>query len=173
MSRSDNIEIVITGIGLVSPIGIGSRAVWDSIENNRCGIRPVETIDASEPPVRFAAEVPDFSPRKYIQPRKNIKLMCRDAQLGVVASMLACEEAGLTAESVDHERFGVVMGADHISGPFEDTEASFLPCVENHVFTFAKWGESMFNANPLGFLKTLPNMTGAHVSITQDARGLE
>ncbi|NQU24854.1 MAG: beta-ketoacyl-[acyl-carrier-protein] synthase II, partial [Candidatus Nealsonbacteria bacterium] len=88
-------EVVITGLGIVSPIGIGRDAFWRSLQQGTSGVGPIRSFDATGLPVSIAAEVSDFDPRKYVANRKSLKVMCRDAQLAVAASVLARRDAGL------------------------------------------------------------------------------
>ena len=166
------IEIVITGVGAVTPIGIGREAVWEAFCAGRSGVGPIRSFDASQLPVRIASEVRDFDPKPYVKPRKNLKIMSRDAQIGVTASVLACEDAGITGGVVDPERFGVILGADRICGALEDCEGPYRTCLVERRFEYSRWGkEGMADTFPLSFLKVLPNMTASHISIAHDARG--
>lgn len=63
-------EVVITGIGIACPLGVGREAVWSSVENRRSGVRQIESLAATNFPVTFGGEVPDFDPKQYIKPRK-------------------------------------------------------------------------------------------------------
>jgi len=166
------IEIVITGVGAVTPIGVGREAVWEAFCAGRSGVAPIRSFDASRLPVQIAGEVHDFNPKPYVKPRKNLKIMCRDAQLGVSASMLASQDAGITGGVVDPERFGVTLGADRICGALEDCEPPYRTCLVRRRFEYSRWGkEGMADTFPLSFLKVLPNMTASHISIAHDARG--
>ncbi len=171
-ARSTNVEVVVTGVGVVSPIGIGSKPFWNAMQEGRSGIGPIESFDASDMPVRIGGEVRNFDPKHYVRPRKSLKLMARDAQFAVAASCLACDEARLEAGSVDPERMGVVLGADRIRNRLHESEASFRACLDNGTFDFQRWGiDGLSEAYPLGLLKVLPNMLASHISILWDARG--
>ena len=101
-------RIVITGIGPVTPIGIGVDAFWDSLTQGRSGARRVpELIDAGLK-VQIAADIPEFDPADYMDP-KSARRMARFAQLGVAASRLAVEDAGLDLEAYDPERVAAVI----------------------------------------------------------------
>jgi len=164
-------EVVITGMGIVSPIGIGREAFWASLSQGHSGIGPIRRFDPVHLPVGIAGEVNDFDPTPYI-PRKQLKLMCRDAQLGVAAAMLACRDAALSAGAVEPERLGVVLGADTIGSTLDASESTYRPCIVDGRFEFARWGSAGMAATfPLNFLKVLPNMIASHVSIVADARG--
>ncbi len=165
-------EVVITGVGVVSPIGIGKQLFWDSLCAGQSGVGPITTFNPEGFPVQIAAEVKDFDPRAYVKQRKSLKVMSRDAQLGIAASVLACRDAGIEDGTVDPERFGVILGADRISNPVEDSEGPYRSCIVNRQFDFSRWATAgMAAAFPLGFLKVLPNMIASHVSIAHDARG--
>lgn len=165
-------DVVITGMGIVSPIGIGREPFWDALCGGRSGVGPLESLGGADLPVRLSAEVRDFSPKQFIANRKSLKVMSRDAQLGIAASVLACQDAGIAAGAVDPERFGIVLGADRICGSVEESEEPYRRCMVEGRFDFGRWGtEGMAASFPLSFLRVLPNMIASHISITHDARG--
>lgn len=164
-------EVVITGLGVVSPIGIGCDRFWSSLVEGRSGVRPIRKFDVSAMPVRIGAEVEDFQPAAYVARRKSLKLMSRDAQLGVAASTLACRDAGLCPGAVDPERLGVVLGADRVSLNPHECESIYRACLAGRGFDFRHWREGMERTFPLLFLKVLPNIIASHVAIEHDARG--
>lgn len=165
-------EIVITGVGVVSPIGIGREAFWEGLRQGRSGVRPIVSFDASALPIRIAAEIRDFDPKAFVTARKSLKVMSRDAQLGVAATALAVRDAGLHPGSVDPDRFGIVLGAARICTEMCDSECSYRVSVVDHHFDFSRWGGAGMKATfPLSFLRVLPNMTASHISIIHDARG--
>jgi len=165
-------EVVITGVGTLCPAGIGREAVEESLRAGRSGIGPLTFFDPSGLPVRVAGEVKGFDAKKFVKPRKNLKVMARDSQLGVAASVLACEDAGISLGDVAPERFGVVLGADSIGSTLEASEASYRECIVDGVFRFERWAKEGAAASfPLNFLKVLPNMIASHISIAHDARG--
>lgn len=106
--RDPRARIVITGIGPVTPIGTGVDSFWDSLRLGRSGVGPIQAYDATGHKVRIAAEVTDFDPDPYIEP-KAAKRMARFAQLGVVAARLAVEDARLDLGTVDPERVATVV----------------------------------------------------------------
>lgn len=165
-------ETVITGIGVLSPIGIGKQLVWAAYCAGRNGVGPIRLFDPGGLPIQIAGEVQDFDPKMFVKPRKNLKVMLRDAKLGVAASVLACDDAGLADSSVDPDRFGVVLGADRICGDLYDSEAAYRRCIIDGRFDMHRWAPDGFpEVFPLTFLRVLPNMIASHVSIVQDARG--
>jgi len=165
-------DVVVTGIGIVCPLGRTLQEVWKAVTQGKCGIRRISAFDPQGVPSDIAGEITDFDPGEVVRPRKALKLMSRDSQLAVAASILAWEEAGLTATAVDPDRIGVVLGAERMSGSLEASENPYRACYEGGVFQQALWAtKALPQSAPLEFLKTLPNMVSAHVSIACDARG--
>jgi 3-oxoacyl-[acyl-carrier-protein] synthase II len=165
-------EIVITGVGVVSPIGIGCEPFWQSLVTGRSGIRLVDLFDASSLRVRFGGQIPDFDPKQYVRPRKSLKVMSREIQIGFAAADLALADAGIAGGSVEPERFGVVFGNDMIYADLEDLERTYRRSSRNGQFDFHLWSEAIQEElHPLWLLKHLPNMTASHVAIAHDARG--
>src|ERR1700683_3339044 len=95
------IRIVITGVGVVSPIGIGKDAFWKSLIEGRSGIGYLKAFPTEDLPTRLAAQIHDFDPDVYITNKKLIKVMSRDIQLGVAASAQAMNDAALIRGAVD------------------------------------------------------------------------
>jgi 3-oxoacyl-[acyl-carrier-protein] synthase II len=103
-------RVVITGLGLVSPLGIGAEASWNAAAAGKVGIGPITQFDASTYPVRIAGEVKDFDPAQYIE-AKEIKKMDRFIHLAMAASMMAHEDSGLKITPENAERVGVFIGS--------------------------------------------------------------
>jgi 3-oxoacyl-[acyl-carrier-protein] synthase II len=170
-------RVVVTGIGVVAPNGVGREAFWDGCVAGRSGIGPIRSFDASNHPVRVAGEVHDFDPTPFVPDgfRKSLKVMGRAARFAVGAAGLAVRDSGLAVDSLDPERLGVVMGTGlvpmdlgelapllsrtvHEDGTFDPTR---LP-------TPGDCASPMF---PLWLLKHLPNMVAAHISMAFNAQG--
>jgi 3-oxoacyl-[acyl-carrier-protein] synthase II len=165
-------DIVITGLGVVSPIGIGADAFWSALIEGRGGVKRLSAFDTGGKTLSVGAEVLGFDPKEYVKPRKSLKVMSRDIQFGVSAADMACTQAGISPGAVDPERFGVVFGADMILCPLEDVEAAYRSCLVEGRFDFRLWGQqALAQLYPLWMLKYLPNMPACHVAITHDARG--
>ncbi len=163
---------MITGVGVVSPIGIGNEPFWESLREGRSGVRRFDVFDGSETPSPMGASVDDFDPKKYVRPRKSLKMMSRDIQLGVSAAELACRQAMLDTNPTEPERLGIVFGADMIACRIDELHEAFAACMDNGGFDFNLWGkEAMANMFPLWMLKYLPNMPACHIGIAQDSRG--
>jgi len=103
-------RVVITGLGIISPVGNSIAAAWDSVLNGRSGVAPITRFDASAFTTRIAAEVKDFDVGQYL-PAKEIKQMDTFIHYGVAAGMQAWQDAGLDAQSCNLERSGVIVGS--------------------------------------------------------------
>ncbi|MCC6442995.1 MAG: beta-ketoacyl-ACP synthase II [Armatimonadetes bacterium] len=103
-------RVVITGLGAVTPIGIGQAAYWEALKAGRGGVGPITLFDASRHTTRFAAEVKDFNPEEFAE-RKEVKRMDRFTQFAVAASRLAVGDAGLEITEENAERVGVLIGS--------------------------------------------------------------
>ena len=103
-------RVVITGIGVISPVGIGIDTYWDSLINGVSGVGAVTRFDASMLPTQIAAEVKEFDPKDYLD-RKEAKRMDRFCQFAVAASKMALEDSGLNLEKVNKDRAGVILGS--------------------------------------------------------------
>ena len=108
-------RVVITGVGVISPIGIGNDRFWGNLIAGRSGIGPLQSIASQSLPCKLAAEILDFDPLQHVYQKKFLKVMSRDIQLGVSAASLAMQDAGLNPGDIDPEKLGVEFGAGHIS----------------------------------------------------------
>ncbi len=89
MAGPDSIRTVITGVGVVSPIGIGRDAFWSGLMSGHSGLDFLKSFSSHDLPSCLAAEITDFDPVKYLRDRKFLKVMSRDVQLGVSSANLA------------------------------------------------------------------------------------
>jgi 3-oxoacyl-[acyl-carrier-protein] synthase II len=120
MQRNGN-AAVITGIGIVSPVGIGVEQFWDSVVTGVSGVDRSPVLVNSDCKWKIAAEVKDFSPEKWLD-RKAAKRMDRFSQMGLVGAQLAVEDAGLDLTLEDPERVGVTMGTAYAGLGFAAAE---------------------------------------------------
>src|SRR5262245_38627048 len=100
------VECVVTGLGVVSPIGIGLEAVRTALAAMQSGVRPLARFAAAGFPVTFGAEVADFDGRDHVRPRKSLKVMSREIQMAFAAADQAWSSSGHAPNSIDPERFG-------------------------------------------------------------------
>ncbi|MGQ0635469.1 MAG: beta-ketoacyl-[acyl-carrier-protein] synthase family protein [Planctomycetaceae bacterium] len=170
-------EVVVSGIGVVSPIGVGIDEFWQSLRSGQSGIREIEMLSYSPVPRRIGGEVREFNPSAFTSTReqkKAIRVMCREIQLGFAAATLALGDASLKDGGVEPERLGVEFGANLMLSPPEDLAEACFSCINeaDHVFHYEKWGEvGLGKMFPLWLLKFLPNMPACHIGIAADARG--
>ncbi len=175
-------RVVITGMGLISPLGNSQEALWDALVSGRSGVKPFDSPLVATLPARFVAEAPftgdieEFGPLEKEQKkaiRKGLKLMCRESQMGVAAAQLALADAKITVGGVDPDRIGCVFGTDYMLTLPEDFSAAINRCrSEQGTFDYSRWGkEGMAEITPLWLLKYLPNMPASHVAIYNDLRG--
>lgn len=176
-------RIVITGLGLISPLGNNKESLWEALSTGRSGVSPLESLPADALPIKFAGEarqftggIENFGPldgehKKSV--RKGLKVMCRECQMGVAAAQLALADAGLGPGKSDPDRTGVVYGSDYMLTVPEEFTAGILECMrENCRFEFSRWAPlGMGKMNPLWLLKYLPNMPASHIAIYNDLRG--
>jgi 3-oxoacyl-[acyl-carrier-protein] synthase II len=103
-------RVVITGLGVLSPIGIGKEDYWKALLQGKSGIGPVTRFDTSSFDSKIAGELKDFAPEQFLD-RKEIRRMDRFAQFGVAAAKLAVGDAALEIDKENPEDIGVVMGS--------------------------------------------------------------
>ena len=103
-------EVVVTGIGVVTPIGIGVDAMWEGLLSGRSGARQITQFDASGLPVTIASEAVDFDPTAFMHPRE-VARTDRFTQMGLAAAQLAVEDAGATDLPIESSRVGVIVGS--------------------------------------------------------------
>ncbi len=172
MAGHKQTRVVITGVGVVSPIGIGNDRFWQSLLRNQSGIDFLQSIPTEGLPSAFGAEVRDFNPVEFLRDRKFVKVMCRDIQLGVASSSLAVKDARISDGLLDPERFGVVFGAGRMTCHPQELAAIVEVCRSADGFDPDKWGsEAVGRIAPLWLLRQLPNMPASHVSIDHNACG--
>ena len=171
-ANSNRPRVVITGLGVVSPVGIGKEAYWRNLLAGRSGIGFLKAFPSEHLPSRLAAEVEDFNPLNFLRQKKLLKVMSRDIQLGVSAAALAMQDACLSPGNFDPDRLGVVFGAGRMSSTPQELAEAAAYCAQDDSFNFDLFGEDcMDQICPLWLLPQLPNMPACHVAIEHDARG--
>lgn len=170
-------RVAITGIGVISPLGNTKESMWEYLSGGKSGVAPLSGAATEPLPVSFGAEarnfqgkIDEFGPLEKEQKktvRKNLKVMCRESQMGVAAAQLALADAGISPGSIDPERSGVCFGSDLMFSPAEDFTHGIARCLnQNGQFEFSRWAlDGMDQMEPLWLLKYLPNMPASHVAI--------
>lgn len=179
-------RVVVTGLGPITPIGLGAAAFWSGLLEGRNAVRRLTAFDPSRFDSQFGAEIDkldvgDYVPKKY---RKAGKIMARDIAIAVAAAYEAVRDSGLQTKCllergecdgsrlIDSTRFGANIGAGLICADLPELAEALSAAVVGDDFTLIKWGaEGMTNLTPLWLLKFLPNMLACHVTIVHDAQG--
>lgn len=176
-------RVVVTGMGMVSPLGLTTDEFWAALAAGTSGVVPIESFSAAGLPLHHAAEarcftggIGDFGEleaEKKKAIRKGLKVMCRESQMAVAAAQRALHDAGEPAAHHAPERFGCVFGSDYMLTLPEDFTAGIAACrAADGSFDYDRWaGEGMPLLNPLWLLKYLPNMPASHIAIFNDLRG--
>lgn len=172
MAGNHKKRTVITGVGVVTPIGVGKDAFWKSLSSGQSGISFLKAFSSDNLPSKLAAEVNNFDPMELLYEKKFLKVMSRDIQLGVSSASLAMNDSGILQGMIPSDRLGVVFGSGRISCSPQDFSQAVELCAEENEFNYTRWGEdSMGNVTPLWLLRRMPNMPAAHVSIAHKAEG--
>jgi 3-oxoacyl-[acyl-carrier-protein] synthase II len=176
MATQPNRRAVITGLGVLTPIGSTADDLWASLRAGVSGIRRIQAFDPSALPCQIGGELPDFNAKKLIEKnyRKALNAMARPVQIGVVASQLAMQDAGLSKGTIAPERFGIefasVMGATDIDDLARSSQLASVGtglAVDMDI-----WGrDSVPEMPPMWMLKYLPNMPACHATILYDIQG--
>ncbi len=169
-------RVVISGIGVVTPIGSDVSTFWDGLRQGRSGVGLVQAFDTSALPVHIGAEVRGFDARNYLEKkeRKRLGIMVRTFQFAVAAAQLAMEDGLIAKAALDPRRLGVVVGSATIPGDLRDLgPGSRAACREGGPCPDLRaWGEKGVPlVPPLWMLTHIPNMMASHVSILHNAQG--
>ncbi|MFA5843620.1 MAG: beta-ketoacyl-ACP synthase II [Coriobacteriia bacterium] len=153
-------RVVVTGMGVVSPVGVGVQAMWDSVSAGRSGIGPITLFDASKHSVRFAGCVDDFDPGGSIDP-KSARRMSRFQQFAVVAADEAMADAGMLEIDPDEaDRVGVIVGSG-IGGLFT---------MEEQTAVLLERGPT--RVSPFLVPMMIIDLAAGHISIRFGAKGI-
>ncbi|HJW92892.1 MAG TPA: beta-ketoacyl-ACP synthase II [Thermoanaerobaculia bacterium] len=151
-------RVVVTGIGMISPLGIGNDATWQGLVEGRSGIGPITKFDASAFACRIAGEVRGFEPEKWIE-KKEVKKSDTFIHYAIVAAQMAADDAGLEMAKEDGDRVGVIIGSG-IGG---------LPLIEEMHQKMMERGPSRIS--PFFIPGLIVNLATGQISIRFGARG--
>ncbi|MGQ9605316.1 MAG: beta-ketoacyl-[acyl-carrier-protein] synthase family protein [Thermogutta sp.] len=167
-----NDQVVITGLGVVSPIGIGCHDFRQSLLEGRSGVQVIPYLRGLVAPAPIGGVIPNFDVTDRIRPRKALKVMSRDIQIAFAAADLAVQEACVLRSGISPERLGIVFGTDLIPCELDEIAPAVRGCLVDGAFEFGRWGRrAMSDLYPLWLLKYLPNMPACHIGIALDAQG--
>ncbi|HXX58643.1 MAG TPA: beta-ketoacyl-ACP synthase II [Thermodesulfovibrionales bacterium] len=151
-------RVVITGMGLITPLGIGVADSWEALLKGKSGIGTITTFDSSDLPVHIAGEVKGFDPSLYIEP-KDIKKMDRFIHFAVATSTMAMKDSGLKITEDNAERVGVIIGSG-MGG---------LPAIEHYHKVYLEKGHRKIT--PFFIPMLIINLAAGQVSIKFGAKG--
>jgi 3-oxoacyl-[acyl-carrier-protein] synthase II len=151
-------RVVITGVGAITPLGIGAEAYWSNLLDGQSGISYIDAFDTTDLDVKIGGQVRDFSPRDFMD-FKAAKRMDRFAQFAVAASREAIEQAKLTITDENRERIAVVI----------NTGGGGIPAIESEVTNMVRRGPKAVHMLLIPIFA--PNMASCQVSMTFDIHG--
>ena len=130
MNTAKKDKVVVTGIGIISPIGTGIDSFWESLINGKSGITEITRFNTERYPTKIAGEIQDFNPEKYM-PEDLANDLCRYSQLGLAATSMAIQDASLDLVSLNKDKVGVSIGVGIETLLYYDEKAA----VENNNYT--------------------------------------
>ncbi|MEM9556274.1 MAG: beta-ketoacyl-ACP synthase II [Acidobacteriota bacterium] len=151
-------RVAVTGVGLISPLGVGTEATWSGLMAGESGIGPITRFDASDYPSRIAGEVEGFDPLDFVS-KKDLKKSDTFIHYAIAASDFALADSGLSIDDANRERVGVLIGSG-IGG---------LPVIEATHSTLLKRGPS--RVSPFFIPAQIVNLAAGQVSIRHGAKG--
>jgi len=152
------IDIVITGIGVMSPLGVGRKAFWENCRKAKTGIKKITSFDTSSLRSNIAGWVEDFDPRQFMSPGVY-RRMSKISRMAVASSVEAVKDSGLILDSIDRERIAVIMGTSYGSSSH----------VEDFYISLLKDGPR--GAQPFLFPETVPNAPASHIAMFHGITG--
>lgn len=152
-------RVVVTGLGVISPVGNNTDTFWKSLTEGRSGVSRYEAFDSTVYDCKIAGEVKDFDPSKYFKSPKDARRADRFTQFAMAAAKMAIADSGLDMEKVDHNRFGVMIGSG-IGG---------LKSMEDECRRLFERGPS--RVSPFTIAMMISNMASGLVSMEYDLRG--
>ncbi|HEV8582777.1 MAG TPA: beta-ketoacyl-ACP synthase II [Thermoanaerobaculia bacterium] len=156
--KTESRRVAVTGVGLVSPLGVGTAETWQALLEGRSGIGPITRFDATAYPSRIAGEVKGFNPLDYVD-KKDVKKSDTFIHYALAASRFALEDSGLKIDEANADRVGVVIGSG-IGG---------LPLIESMHKTLLEKGPD--RVSPFFIPGLIVNMAAGQVSIHYGAKG--
>ncbi|NTU85106.1 MAG: beta-ketoacyl-[acyl-carrier-protein] synthase II, partial [Chloroflexales bacterium] len=151
-------RVVVTGVGVVSPFGVGVEPFWEGLSTGRSAISRITYFDPSPYPCQIAGQIPGFEPQAFMD-FKEARRMSRSSQLAVAAARMAVEAADLRIDAGTSEEIGTLVGCGTIS----------MPDVEQAVTTLVQRGG--MKISPFFIPAAIPHMPAAQVAIQLGLRG--
>ena len=164
-------RVVISGVGLATPLGVGTDAAWNALLDGRTAIKPITSYDASSLRTQQAAEIADFDGEQFAN-RKTLRSMTRNDQLALAGASLAVADAGLDF-SEDGDRAGLFVGSNkEISSPMNILEGSLVARNDDGTVDIRRLGESASSAfHPLFYVEGLQAASIFYISQAHSLKG--
>jgi 3-oxoacyl-[acyl-carrier-protein] synthase II len=163
-------RVLITGLGVVSSVGVGADAFWRGITAGATGLSPAPP-ELARLGAKVVATVKDFSGAAYLQNERNGRILNRTFELLVGAGALAAADAALSATPIPPHRLGVIVGVGPIDQYTDDLLAAVKAATTNGALNLARFAEEARSMYPLRRLRLLPNIGAALLSIEHKAMG--
>jgi 3-oxoacyl-[acyl-carrier-protein] synthase II len=166
-------RVVITGVGLVTPLGVGAEDNWAALRAGRAGVRELTGFDASRMPVKIAAEVGDFSAPTSARDRRASKMYHRNVRYALGAVGMAFADAGLAPDALDRSRLGIAMACGEVGTRFADFQPAVRAALKvGGEFDFAQFANrGIHQLDPYFMLRSLPTNGLCFASIAYQAKG--
>jgi len=167
-------RVVITGIGLVTPFGIGITPTWQGLIEGRSALAPISSFNASSLRTQIAGEVLDFAPNTFVKNRRILRLMTRCDQFAFAAASLALDDAGLASIRLDSDRTGLFLGSNKdVSNPHQFYTAAIESRSETGTVDPHQFIKSAFaTVPPLFFVEGLPAASLFYISEEYGLKGV-
>lgn len=166
-------RVVVTGIGLVTPLGVGHEATWSGLVEGRTGIGPVTLFDAQSLRTRLGGEVRDFQPKEFITNRRTLRMMTRGDQLAFAGAVLAVRDSGLDTAALDGDRTGLFVGGNkEVCDPTLVADAALAARDADGTMDVGRFGELAPRLiPPLFFVEGLPAASLFYISEAYGLKG--
>jgi len=151
-------RVVVTGVGMITPVGLDTEKTWEGLTNGKSGIGPITQFDDKTIPTQIAGEIHGFEPEKYIEP-KEVKKMDRFIHLAIAASQMAMDDSRLKVTPENAERVGVIVSAG-MGG---------LPAIEKYHKVYLERG--IRKVTPFFIPMLIINESSGMISIRYGAKG--
>jgi 3-oxoacyl-[acyl-carrier-protein] synthase II len=164
-------QVVVTGIGLVTPLGVGTDATWSGLVEGKSGVAPISGYDATALRTQLAADIPDFDPEQFAH-RRVLRSMTRNDQLALAGASLAIADSGLET-SEDGDRSALFVGSNkEISNPMNILEGSLVARNEDGSVDVRRLGEQASSAfHPLFYVEGLQAASIFYISQAHSLKG--
>ena len=152
-------RVVVTGVGLITSLGTGTKKSWEAIKSGACGIKEITSFDATESAVKIAGEVTDFDPTEFGIEKKEVKKLARNTQFAIAATKMALEDSGLVIDETNATKIGTIVSSG--IGGIEVFEEQYQNMLEKGVRRIS----------PFTIPAMINNMASGNVGIYFGAKG--